>query len=101
MSTIDQTREPWLSKVDVSITHSKRCHMISRKIPFPPLSTFLVSADVLRFPDQPKVFVPHDEGPSRMSDEGCPNESPSVDDTTGYSKEEEEEANSINFEEVL
>jgi hypothetical protein len=35
-----------------------------------------------------------------MSDEGCPNESPSVDDATGYSKEEEE-ANSIGCEEVL
>jgi hypothetical protein len=37
-----------------------------------------------------------------MGDEGCPNESPSVDDATGYSKEEEEEEeNSLDLEEVL
>ena len=72
-----------------------------KEVPLAPLSPFLVPADLLRFPDQPKVLVPKDEGPSRMTDEGCPNESPSVDDATGYSKEEEEETNSINCEEVL
>jgi hypothetical protein len=55
------------------------------------------AGDVARFPDEPKVLSPHDEGSSRMSDEGCPNESPSVDDATGYSKEEEED-NSIGCE---
>jgi hypothetical protein len=34
-----------------------------------------------------------------MGDEGCPNESPRVDDATGYSKEEEE-ADSIACEEA-
>jgi hypothetical protein len=38
----------------------------------------------------------------RMGDEGCPNESLSVDDATGYSKtEEEEEANSNGCDEVV
>ncbi len=54
----------------------------------PPL--VLVAGDVPRFADQPKVHRPNDEGSSRMNDEGCPNESPSVDDATGYSHEEEE-----------
>jgi hypothetical protein len=75
--------------------------MISRNnIPLAPLPTVLVSADVLRFPDPPKVLGPNDEGSSRMSDEGCPNESPSVDDATWYSRGEEE-ANSINCDKAL
>jgi len=36
----------------------------------------------------------------RMGDEGCPNESPSVDDATGYSKEEVEDT-SVSCEEFL
>jgi len=52
-----------------------------------------------RFPDQPKVLSPNDDGSLRMGDEGCPNESPRVDDATGYSKEEEE-ADSIACEEA-
>jgi hypothetical protein len=52
------------------------------------------AGNVPRFPDEPKILSPNDEGSSRMSDEGCPNERPSVDDATGYSKEEEED-NSI------
>jgi hypothetical protein len=55
--------------------------------------------DVARFSDEPNFPSANDEGSLRMSDEGCPNESPSVDDATGYSKEEEE-ANSIGYEEV-
>jgi hypothetical protein len=35
-----------------------------------------------------------------MGDEGCPNESSSVDDATGYSREEEE-ANAMSSEDVL
>ena len=35
-----------------------------------------------------------------MGDEGCPNESPSVDDATGYSKEEVEDT-SVSCEEFL
>jgi hypothetical protein len=50
------------------------------------------------FPMSPS-FSPNDEASLRMTDEGCPNESPSVDDATWYSKEEEE-ANSIGYEEV-
>jgi hypothetical protein len=67
----------------------------------PPPPLFLFSGDVPRFSDQPKVHRPDDEGSSRMGDEGCRNESPSVDDATGYSKEEEEEATSAGCEEFL
>jgi hypothetical protein len=42
----------------------------------------VVPDEVLRFPDQPKVFRTNDEGPLRMADEGCPNESPRIDDAT-------------------
>jgi len=65
--------------------------MISdKRFPFPPPLPFFVSGDIPRFPDQPKVHRPNDEGSSQMSDEGCPNQSPSVDDATGYSRGEEE-----------
>lgn len=91
-SIFDQTRGTLAGNVDVSITHSESCHMICRKnIPLASLPLVLFSADVLRFPDRPKVLGPNDEGSSRMSDEGCPNEGPSVDDATAYSKEEEED----------
>ena len=66
----------------------------------PPPPLFLFSGDVPRFADQPKVHRPSDEDSSRMGDEGCPNESTSVDDATGYSKEEEE-ATSLSCEEFL
>ena len=66
-------------------------HMVADKsVPLPPPPLVLVSGDVPRFSDQPKVHRPNDESSSRMNDEGCPNESPSVEDATGYSKEEEE-----------
>ena len=61
-------------------------------IPLPPAPLALVSGGVRRFSDKPKVHCPNDESSSRMNDEGCPNESLSVEDATGYSKEEEEEA---------
>ncbi len=65
--------------------------MVSDKgVPFPPPPLFVVSGDVPRFSDQPKVHRPKDEGSSRMIEEGCPNENPSIDDATGYSKGEEE-----------
>jgi hypothetical protein len=62
----------------------------NRKVPFSSLPTVLASGHGARFPGQPKVLGPNDEGSLRMGDEGCPNESPSVDDATGYSREEEE-----------
>ena len=71
-----------------------------RRFPFPCPSPALAADDVARFPDEPKVLGPNDEGSLRMGDEGCPNESQNVDDATGYSKEEED-ANSIGCEEVL
>jgi hypothetical protein len=75
--------------------------MISdRRLPFSSLAPVPASGHVARFPDQPKVLGPNDEGSLRMGDEGCPNESQRVDDATGYSKEEEE-ADSIGCEEVL
>jgi hypothetical protein len=70
-----------------------------KRVPFPS-PRFIFSGDVPRFSDQPKVHRPNDEGSSRMGDEGCPNENPSVDDATGYSKEEEE-ATSVSCEEFL
>ena len=66
---------------------------------FPP-SLSLFSGDVPQFSDQPRVHCPDYEGSSRMGDEGCPNENPSVDDATGYSKEEEE-ATSVSSEQFL
>jgi len=47
--------------------------------------------EVARRLDQPLVNRQGDDGSSsRMGDEGCPNESPSVEDATGYSIEKEE-----------
>ena len=59
-------------------------------VPLPPEPLALVSGDVPRFSDQPKVHHPKDDSSSRMNDDGCPNENPSVEDATGYSNEEEE-----------
>jgi hypothetical protein len=68
---------------------------------FPLRPVFRVLGDGAPFLNRPKVYRSNDdEGSSRMDDEGCPNESPSVDDATGYSKAEEEEANSTNCGEV-
>ena len=68
--------------------------------PFSSRPLFL-PGDVARFPNGPKVHRSNDdEGFSRMGDEGCPNEGPSVDDATRYSKEEAE-ANSMGSEELL
>jgi hypothetical protein len=61
-----------------------------KSVPLPPPPLVLVSRDVPRVSDQLKGRRPNDESSSRMSDEGCPNESLSVDDATGYSQEEEE-----------
>jgi hypothetical protein len=52
----------------------------------PPL--IVISGEVTRFPVHPEVQSPSNEASSRMGDEGCPNESQSVEDATGYSKEE-------------
>jgi hypothetical protein len=70
----------------------------NRKLPFSSLPPVLASGHVALFPDQP-ILVPNDEGSLRMGDEGCPNESQSVDDATGYSREEEE-ADSMGCEEA-
>lgn len=63
---------------------------------FPPV---LASDHVAQFPDRLRVLVSNDEGSLRMGNEGCPNESQSVDDATGYSREEEE-ADSMGCEEA-
>jgi hypothetical protein len=52
----------------------------------PPL--IVISGEVTRFPIQPKVQSSTDEASSQMGDEGCPNESQTVEDATGYSIEE-------------
>ena len=93
MSVIEQTGQPWLGKVQSVSFVRKAGYMVSEKrvmcSPPPPLF-FFSGDDVPRFSDQPKVHRPDDEGSSRMGDEGCHNEKPSVEDATGYSKEEEE-----------
>jgi hypothetical protein len=60
----------------------------ARKVPSPWLLA-PVLGEVARFPDQPNVHNRTDEASSRMGDEDCPDESQSVEDATGYSKEEE------------
>jgi len=64
--------------------------LADKSVPLPPAPLVVVSRDVPRVSDQLKGRRPNDERSSRMSDEGCPNESLSVDDATGYSQEEEE-----------
>jgi len=101
MSVIEQTEPRWFGMVQSVSFVRKVGYMVSdKRVPLPSSSLFLVSRDVPRFPDQPKVHRPNNEGSSRMGDEACPNESPSVDDATGYSKEEEE-ATSVSSEEFL
>lgn len=73
----------------------------ARNVPSLSLPLVVISGDSTRFPLEPEVLHPNDNGSSRMGDEGCPNEGPSVDDATGYSREEEEEVNAGNCEEVL
>jgi hypothetical protein len=60
-----------------------------KSVLLPPPLLVLVSGDVPRFSDQPKVHRPNDDSSSRMNDDGCPNENPSVEDATGYSNEKE------------
>jgi len=71
----------------------------NRRLLFSSLPPVPASGHGARFPDQPKVLVPNDEGSLRMGDEGCPNENQRVDDATGYSREEEE-ADSMGCEEA-
>lgn len=70
----------------------------ARKVPSPSMPA-PVLGEVARFPVQPKVQSATDEASSQMGEEGCPNESPSVEDVTGYSREEEE-VNAMSCEEV-
>ena len=58
-------------------------------------------ADVPRSPNWPRVY--EEEAQSRMDNEGCPNESPTADDATGYSQEEEEalEEEALSEEDVI
>jgi hypothetical protein len=62
----------------------------AKSVLLPSLPLVLMSSDVPGFSDQPKVRRPNDDSSSRMNDDGCPNENPSVEDATGYSNEEEE-----------
>lgn len=92
MSVIEQTGQSWFGKVQSVSFVRKAGYLVSdkrvtRSQP-PPL--FLLSGDVPRFSDQPKVYGREEEASSRMYDDGCPNENSTVDDATGYSREEEE-----------
>jgi hypothetical protein len=71
-----------------------------KRVTLPPTALFFFSDGVPQCSDQSKVRRPNSEDFSRMGNEGCPNESPSVDDATGYS-EEEEEATAVSGEEFL
>ncbi len=100
VSVIDQIGQARLDKLQSASRVRKDRHMFSdRRPPYSSLAPVLASGHVARFPDQPKVLVPNDEGSLRMGDEGCPNERRSVDDATGYSREEEE-ADSMGCEEA-
>ncbi len=57
--------------------------MVSHKVPSPAQPLAFMAGDLARFPDQPKIPGPNDDASSRMGDEGCPNESQSIDDATG------------------
>jgi hypothetical protein len=95
---IDQIGQARIDKIELGSWVRKDRHMFSaRRLQFKGRSR--ADGDVARFPDEPKVLSQNDDGSLRMGDEGCPNESPSVDDATGYSKEEEE-ADSIACEEA-
>jgi hypothetical protein len=72
--------------------------VFARKVSPPPL--VVIAHDITRFPVQPEVHSSSDEASSRMGDEGCPNESPSVEDATGYSREEEK-VNAMSCEDIL
>ena len=98
---IDQIGQARLDTLQSASRVRKDRHMVSdRRLPFSSLAPVMASGHVARLPDQPKVLSSNDEGSLRMGDEGCPNESPNVDDATAYSKEEED-ANSIGGEEAL
>jgi len=102
VSVIEQTGQSCLGKVQSGSFVRKVGYMVcDKRVPVPPSSLFLVCRDVPPSPDQPKVHRPNNEGSSRMVDEGCPNESPSVHDATGYSKKEEEEDTSVSCGEFL
>ena len=92
MSVIEQTGQPWFGRFQSVSFVRKAGYMVSEKrltcSPTPPL--FLFSGDVPRFSDQPKVYGRKEKASSQMYDNGSPNENPTVDDATGYSKEEEE-----------
>lgn len=54
----------------------------------PPPAPAPGSSDLPPFSGLPKIYGPTDESASRMDDEGCPNDGASLDDATGYSKED-------------
>jgi hypothetical protein len=93
VSIIDQIEELGLGKVQSARSKGSLYGLLQSS------PAVLVSGDLARFPDQPKIHDPNDDPSSRMGDEGSPNESQSVDDATGYSREEEE-AKTIDCEEV-
>ena len=60
---------------------------------------FVVSGEPQQLPDQSKVRT-SDEGPLRMGDEGCPNESPGADDPNRILERTKAEAASMICDEV-
>jgi hypothetical protein len=89
LSDIEQTAQSCRGNVKSVVDRAKGLAMISETNgTFRPIQDMSFGpGDTPQAPRQPSAC--EEAASSRMHDEGCPNESPSVDDATGYSQEEE------------
>ena len=90
LSDIEQTAQSCLGNVESVVVRAKGLAMISEtNVTLRPIQDMSFGlGDAPQAPRRPSAY--EEEASSRMDDEGCPNESPSVDDATGYSQEEED-----------
>ncbi|PYY11583.1 MAG: hypothetical protein DMG69_03600 [Acidobacteria bacterium] len=90
MSDIEQTAQSCLGNVESVVVRAKGLAMISEtNVTLRPIQDMSFGlGDAPQAPRRHSAY--EEEASSRMDDEGCPNESPSVDDATGYSQEEED-----------
>jgi len=72
---------------------------LDTSIPFSPLPICHFSGEDPQLSNRPEVHHLNDER-TQMGDEGCPNDNPSSDDTTGYSQGEDEAFAQETFPEV-
>lgn len=88
LSDIEQTAQSCPGKVKSVVDRAKGLAMISETNgTFRPIQDMSCGpGDIPQASRRPSAC---EEASTRMHDEGCPNESPSVDDATGYSQEEE------------